>query len=97
MRQAREHVDALLAGAGALGQGTLRAQFADAYFDGLESVWRDHPIEIAMRLVRGGFPDDGLGAGSDWLAAHPQAPRTLRRLVTEAVHEAEVAATARRD
>ena len=95
--ETNEHVDALLAGVGALGQGTLRVQFADAYFDGLESVWRDHPIEIAMRLVRGGFPDDGLVAGSDWLAAHPQAPRTLRRLVTEAVHEAEVAATARRD
>lgn len=90
-------VDALLSGFNAPGQAAIRAGVSRGYFDCLEQVWRDHPIEIAMRLVRGGFPDAGHVAGRAWLEAHPQAPATLVRLVQEAVHEEEIAARVRRD
>ncbi|WP_408647179.1 ERAP1-like C-terminal domain-containing protein [Tessaracoccus coleopterorum] len=93
--ETNENVDALLAGFNAAGQAGLRAPWREPYFDSLLSVWHDHPIEIAMRLVRGGFPDDDHVAGADWLAANPAAPATLRRLVKEGVHEAEVAVRAR--
>ncbi len=92
--ETNDHVDALLDGFNALGQAGLRAPFAGPYFEALNRVWHEQPIEIAMRLVRGGFPDDH-EAGADWLAANPSAPRTLRRLVLEGVHEAEIAARAR--
>ncbi len=88
-------VDALLAGFNAPGQAAVRAGVSSGYFDALEQVWRDHGIEIAMRLVRGGFPDDGHLAGRAWLEAHPEAPGTLVRLVREAVHEEEIAARLR--
>lgn len=94
--ETNENVDALLGGFNALGQSALRAPFAGPYIDSLVSVWREHPIEIAMRLVRGGFPDDGHVAGGDWLAANPGAPRALRRLVMEGAFEAEVAERARK-
>ncbi len=93
--ETNDAVGALLAGYNALGQDDLREPFAGRYFTGLLGVWEDHPIEIAMRLVRGGFPSDGADAGARWLDAHPDAPATLRRLVTEAVHEAEIAARIR--
>lgn len=93
--ETNEQVDALLAGFNALGQDRLRAPFAETYFDSLLTVWQDHPIEIAMRLVRGGFPERGFVSASDWLAANPSAPATLRRLVTEGAFESEIASTVR--
>ena len=93
--ETNDAVDALLAGFGAVGQGALREPYAAGYFTDLESVWARHPIEIALRLVRGGFPDDGAVAGARWLAAHPAAPETLRRVLAEAVFEAELAARLR--
>lgn len=92
--ETNEHVDALLAGFNALGQASLRAPFAERYFESLNETWHVHPIEIAMRLVRGGFPDDH-EAGASWLAANPSAPRTLRRLVLEGVYESQIAAKAK--
>ncbi len=94
--ETNENVDALMAGFNALGQGRLRAPFAEPYFENLSQVWARQPIEIAMRLVRAGFPDRGHLDGADWLAANPSAPRTLRRLVIEAGYEEGIAAAARR-
>ncbi|AQP43733.1 aminopeptidase N [Tessaracoccus flavus] len=94
--ETNDAVGALLAGFNALGQEHLRQPFAERYFERLESVWRDQPIEIAMRLVSGGFPADGHEDGYRWLAEHPDAPATLRRLVTEATHESAVADRVRR-
>ncbi|MDO5678342.1 MAG: aminopeptidase N, partial [Propionibacteriaceae bacterium] len=91
--ETNDAVDALLAGFNAAGQGELRAPYAERYFEELENVWREHPIEIALRLVRGGFPDGGAAAGHEWLAAHPDAPGTLVRVVREEIFEDEVAAT----
>ncbi|OCL31452.1 aminopeptidase N [Tessaracoccus lapidicaptus] len=93
--ETNEAVDALLAGFRAPGQDALRAPFTDRYLAGLLAVWREHPIEIAMRLVRGGFPADGAEAGRRWLSEHPDAPATLRRLVREEIFEADVAARVR--
>lgn len=93
--ETNENVDALLAGFNAPGQQSLRAPYADGYFASLTSVWADQPIEIAMRLVRGGFPDAGHRAGDAWLAANPSAPATLRRLLIEAVFEGATAADVR--
>ena len=93
--ETNDAVDALMDGFGAPGQDALRARFAGRYFEHLTEVWRDHPIEIAMRLVQGGFPVDGVEAGHRWLREHPDAPDALRRLVREEVYEAEVAAHVR--
>ncbi|WP_040282200.1 aminopeptidase N [Tessaracoccus massiliensis] len=93
--ESNDAVDALLAGFNAPGQAGLRAPYAERYFEDLEQVWRTHPIEIAMRLVRGGFPEGGQETGHAWLAAHPDAPGTLVRLVREAIHEEEIATAVR--
>lgn len=93
--ETNEQVDALLAGFNAPGQADLRAPYAEEYFASLAQVWAGQPIEIAMRLVRGGFPDDGHEAGDAWLRENPGAAATLRRLVTEASYEEAVAAAAR--
>jgi len=93
--ETNDAVDALMDGFGAPGQDALRAKFTGRYFEHLTEVWRDHPIEIAMRLVQDGFPVDAVEAGHRWLREHPDAPEALRRLVREEVYEAEVAAHVR--
>lgn len=93
--ESNDAVAALMAGFGAPGQDGLRARFAGRYFEHLTEVWRDHPIEIAMPLVEGGFPVDAVEPGHRWLREHPDAPEALRRLVREEVYEAEVAAHVR--
>ncbi|MEK0156751.1 aminopeptidase N [Arthrobacter oryzae] len=69
--------------------------FVEPYFDSLESVWAERSIEIASRIVRGLYPagQDLDGTSPDrhavivltdgWLAGHPDAPRALRRIITE--------------
>ena len=69
--------------------------FVEPYFDSLESVWAERSIEIASRIVRGLYPAgqdlDGTSPDSHavivltdgWLAGHPDAPRALRRIITE--------------
>ncbi len=94
--ESNEAVDALLAGFNALGQDALRAPFAQRYFAGLEQVWEEHPIEIALRLVRGGFPRGGSPEAHRWLISHKDAPATLRRLLREAAYEDEIATLASR-
>ena len=87
-------MDALLAAIFAPGQQALTDEFAEPYFLGLTDVWRDHPIEIARRLVVGGFPRNPahLGLATSWLDSNATAPAALRRLVVERRFELEVAA-----
>ncbi|BCW71227.1 aminopeptidase N [Arthrobacter sp. NicSoilB8] len=79
------------------GAASLLAEFIDPYFECLEQVWADRSIEIASRIVRGFYPAgqdlDGHGGTpethaviirtDDWLAAHADAPRALRRIIIE--------------
>ncbi len=79
------------------GAASLLAGFIDPYFESLEQVWADRSIEIASRIVRGFYPAgqdlDGHGGTPEthavivrtdhWLAAHPEAPRALRRIIIE--------------
>ncbi|WP_394276119.1 aminopeptidase N [Luteococcus sp.] len=91
-----DHVDAIIAGLNAPGQGHLLADRADGYFHGLPTVWQQHAIEIAQRLVRGLFPDtpDAADRADAWLQAHPQAPGALRRLLLEGADAARRSAGA---
>lgn len=87
-------VDALLGGIFAPRQEQLTDEFAEPYFSTLREVWRDHPIEIARRLVLGGFPTgvEHVGLATAWLDVNPDAPAALRRLVVERRFELGVAA-----
>jgi aminopeptidase N len=70
--------------------------FVEPYFVCLETVWAERSIEIASRIVRGLYPavrdlgpagtpeDHPVVARTDrWLSEHPDAPRALRRIITE--------------
>ncbi|SDW54070.1 aminopeptidase G. Metallo peptidase. MEROPS family M01 [Arthrobacter sp. cf158] len=70
--------------------------YVEPYFECLEKVWAERSIEIAGRIVRGLFPAaQDLGEGmhaaehpvivrtDDWLGAHADAPRALRRIIVE--------------
>lgn len=70
--------------------------YVEPYFDCLEKVWAERSIEIAGRIVRGLFPAaQDLGEGTqpaghpvvvrtdEWLTAHGDAPRALRRIIIE--------------
>ncbi|TLM86473.1 aminopeptidase N [Pseudarthrobacter sp. NamE2] len=74
----------------------LLAQYVEPYFGCLRDVWESRSIEIAGRIVRGLFPQDqDLADGmepaghpvvrrtDEWLAANPDAPRALRRIIVE--------------
>ncbi|WP_182358359.1 aminopeptidase N [Tomitella gaofuii] len=79
-----DQVDALIAGFRAGRRRDLLAEYDDAYFAGLTGVWRGRSIEIARRIVLGLFPaGESTDAVDGWLAAHPDAPGALRRLVIE--------------
>ena len=79
-----DHLSATIRGARAGGRSDLLKAVADTYFDRILDVWSARSIEIAARLVRGLFPDDETTDAVDaWLAAHPDAPGALRRIVIE--------------
>ncbi|MET1020912.1 MAG: aminopeptidase N [Arthrobacter sp.] len=77
------------------GPVSLLRRFIEPYFECLEEVWAGRSIEIASRIVRGLYPaGQDLDGGSpdthpvivrtdQWLAAHPAAPRALRRIILE--------------
>ncbi len=85
-----DEVDALVAGLTVAGQDDLVRGFSGDWFDGLEHTWSSHALEIAQRLVRGLFPptEDAPELAGAWLAAHPDAPGALRRLVLEGQDQA---------
>ena len=70
--------------------------YVEPYFECLRDVWDGRSIEIASRIVRGLFPlnqdlTEGMAPADhpvlrrtdDWLAAHDDAPRALRRIIVE--------------
>ncbi|MEW1804917.1 aminopeptidase N [Pseudarthrobacter sp. NPDC080039] len=74
----------------------LLEPYAEPYFDCLRTVWDTRSIEIASRIVRGLYPaaqdlvpgvrpDDHpvVRRTDDWLAANPDAPHALRRIIIE--------------
>jgi aminopeptidase N len=82
---------ATIAGFGRVHDRSLLLPFVEPYFAGLETVWADKTSEMAQNIVVGLYPTDltddtsvdVLGATDAWLAAHPDAPAALRRLVLE--------------
>ncbi|MGL5406740.1 MAG: aminopeptidase N [Propionibacteriaceae bacterium] len=89
-------VDWIIAGFMQSLHSSLVASYEDRYWDGLEQVWKDFPIEIAQRLVRGLYPSEAdIAKGQDpmahpavvrsaaWLAAHQDAPGALTRIIKE--------------
>lgn len=79
------------------GPEELLDPFVEPYFSCLETVWAERSIEIASRIVRGLYPGSRDLVRADgspeehpvivrtdaWLAAHPDAPRALRRIIIE--------------
>ncbi|HEY1155084.1 MAG TPA: M1 family metallopeptidase, partial [Arthrobacter sp.] len=74
----------------------LLEPYVEPYFDCLSTVWDKRSIEIASRIVRGLYPAaQDLAAGTrpeehpvvrrtdEWLAANPDAPHALRRIIVE--------------
>jgi len=64
------------------------APFLDRYFEALLPQWHARTNEMAQQLVTGLYPSalvtsDVVARGDAWLAAHPDAPAGLRRLVLE--------------
>jgi len=75
---------------------SLLEPYVEPYFDCLRTVWEGRSIEIAGRIVRGLYPGvQDLAPGArpeehpvlrrtdDWLAANPDAPHALRRIIVE--------------
>lgn len=79
-----DEVDATIRGLRAGPSAELLEPYRASYFELLERFWFERSIEIAQRLVIGLYPRTGSTDDVDaWLAAHPQAPRALLRLVIE--------------
>ena len=91
-----EHCLALIDGLRTpLGAETF-AGLNSSYFDDLEQIWQEFPIEMAQRLVIGLFPDGDVVEDADhWLAHHPSATGGLTRTVKELRDAASRAETAR--
>jgi aminopeptidase N len=78
------------------GPAPLHEPFVDAYFREIDRLWRELPIEMSARIVRGMYPgEQDLETGTlpedhpvvvltdSWLNANPAAPQSLRRIVLE--------------
>jgi aminopeptidase N len=75
--------------------------YAERYFASLTGWWSTRTMTMATILARGLFPVATLGPGDrpeenpvvrqahDWLAAHPDAPAALRRIVVEQLDDLE--------
>ncbi|MFC9603911.1 aminopeptidase N [Streptomyces niveus] len=82
-------VEATITGFAQPGQRELTAPYAEKYFEVIERVWAERSIQIGMDLVEGLYPslqdrEETVRDTDAWLAAHPDAPPALRRLVLEA-------------
>ena len=80
----------------ARGAVELREPYVRPYFEEIDRVWRELPIEMSARIVRGLYPgDQDLAEGSvpedhpvlvltdSWLDEHTGSPQSLRRIVVE--------------
>ncbi|AKK11375.1 aminopeptidase N [Corynebacterium uterequi] len=82
-------VEALLAAFNAPGHGSLRESVTSQFAAEVTTWWREHPIEIAQRLVRGLFPDSPLGE-QQWEKLHEQMlPPALDRVLKECQDQAQ--------
>ncbi|MCW1250298.1 aminopeptidase N [Acaricomes phytoseiuli] len=98
-RLSNDEISARLSGFRA-GPSRLREEYDDQYFDLLETIWEQHSIEIASRIIKELFPGEDARAGlaaedhrlpqraTSWLAQHPQAPGGLRRIILEGQDQA---------
>ncbi|WP_405617973.1 aminopeptidase N [Streptomyces sp. NBC_01508] len=82
-------VEATIAGFAQPGQRELTAPYTEKYFEVIERVWAERSIQIGMDLVEGLYPslqdrEETVRDTDTWLAARPDAPPALRRLVLEA-------------
>ena len=62
--------------------------YIERYFAAIEQLWADRSYSIAETLARGLYPSplasaELVDASTAWLAAHPDAPPALRRVVIE--------------
>lgn len=79
-----DHLDAEIGGFRAGGRRDLIEAYDEEYFGRIGAAWTDRSIEIARRLVIGLFPArSSLDLVDAWLAANPEAPAALRRLLVE--------------
>lgn len=91
-----EHCEALIHGLRTPLGAEAFASLNGSYFEDLEKVWSQFPIEMAQRLVVGLFPDGDVAQDADrWLAGHPDASGGLLRMVKERRDAASRAETAR--
>ncbi|WP_336923718.1 aminopeptidase N [Aquipuribacter sp. SD81] len=79
---------ATVAGFGRVPDPQLLAPFVDRYFEQLLPQWGSRTNEMAQQFVTGMYPlplvvDDLVARGDAWLAANPDVPSGLRRLVLE--------------
>jgi aminopeptidase N len=80
--------ESMILGFGRAHDPELLRPFLTPYFEAIEGVWATRTNEIAQQIVLGLYPttlaDAELVEASDaWLASHPDAPSSLRRLVNE--------------
>ncbi|WP_129359669.1 MULTISPECIES: aminopeptidase N [Micrococcaceae] len=94
--------DILSATAAGIRTGTpaLRDGLAADYFERLGDVWEKNSIGMATRIVKGLYPglDDDVDPQVEtetWLSENPDAPRALRRELTERLEDAKRAARIR--
>jgi aminopeptidase N len=80
---------AVIGGFSRPGQEDLLRPYVPRYFAALQDVWEDRTNETAQNIVIGLFPtlvteQATVDASDAWLAQHPDAVQSLRRLVLEA-------------
>lgn len=74
----------LLAAFGAPGSSELTDGFAEEFFEVLDTIWAEHPIEIANHIVRGLFPNQEMALGAtDKFLSQGEVPGALRRVLLE--------------
>ncbi|WP_323961851.1 aminopeptidase N [Arthrobacter sp. JZ12] len=78
------------------GPRALREPYVSTYFEQIDRIWREQPIEMSSRIIRGLYPGDRdhepglapedhpvLAATDRWLHEQADAPQSLRRIVLE--------------
>jgi aminopeptidase N len=85
-----DHVDAVIAGLRTPLRESATDEAVGDLFALATTIWAEHSIEIAQRLVRGLFPTtrpvETAERGGSWLTgAGAEAPAALRRIVLEQV------------
>lgn len=82
-KYSNDELDALIDAFNAPRSSELRSPFAEKFFEDLDAMWSEHPIEIANRLVRGFYPavPETLARTDEILQG--DIPHALRRVLLE--------------